>query len=196
MYVITADQKASRSHADLVPAALKEIEEIARRRLTLPPERSTGDELQTATGDARAVMDIVMHLTRERHWSVGIGVGAVDQPLPRETRAARGEAFVRARDAVERAKSAPGRVAITAGHATDALDTEALMRLLVDLRDRRTPQGWEVADLLATGITQKQVATRLGISPAAVSLRASSAALRIEEGAIPALSRLLGHLDT
>ena len=196
MYVITADQKASRSHADLVPAALKEIEEIARRRLTLPPERSTGDELQAVTGDARAVMDIVMHLTRERHWSVGIGVGAVDQPLPRETRAARGEAFVRARDAVERAKSAPGRVAITADHATDALDTEALMRLLVDLRDRRTPQGWEVADLLATGITQKQVATRLGISPAAVSLRASSAALRIEEGAIPALARLLGRLDT
>jgi hypothetical protein len=195
MFVITADQKASRTGSDLVPSTIRSISRIAGRRLALPAERSAGDELQTATADAATALEIVLALTRDRRWSVGLAAGDVELPLPQETRAARGTAFIFAREAVERAKSAPGRVAVGAERTVDASDAEALLRLLVTVRDRRTAQGWETADLLATGMTQKQAAAQLGISPAAVSLRASTAGLRVEEGAVPALARILTRLD-
>jgi DNA-binding NarL/FixJ family response regulator len=94
---------------------------------------------------------------------------------------------------VDRAKKATTRVAITAPEG--GADAEALVRLLIELRDRRTAEGWEVYDLLAEGITQREAAARLGISEAAVSLRVRSAGLRTEEAAVPALIRVLSGLD-
>lgn len=193
MYVLTIDQRRSRTSDDLVPAV---IEDIARMgRLTAAPERTAGDEIQTATDDARLALDIVLHLTRLGTWSVGLGVGAVESPLPAMVRAGRGDAFVRARDAVDRAKGAPGRFALAAADPQESLDAEALVRLLIDLRDRRSPEGWEVHDLLARGRSQKSIAEELGIGASAVSLRARAAGLRIEEAATPALVRTLARLD-
>jgi hypothetical protein len=70
-----------------------------------------------------------------------------------------------------------------------------MLDLLLVLRSRRTPEGWEVHDLLETGITQSEAAARLGITPQAVSLRAQAAELRAEESARAPLARLLGGLD-
>lgn len=193
MYVITADQRGSRTGADLVPQGLSAVSRAAEGRLILAPERTTGDELQVALADPGAALEVILDLTRAGTWSVGLGLGPVDEPLPAQVRAARGPAFVHARDAVERAKRTPVRLAVSGGEA--AADTEALIRLLVELRDRRTAEGWEIRDLLAEGLTQKQAASRLGITEAAVSLRARSAGLRTEEAAIPALRRALGRAD-
>lgn len=195
MFVVTADQRASRTHDDLVPGELAALAPIVHGRVALPPERTTGDEMQLATEDPDAVMDVCLHLTRAGVWSVGVGVGAIETPLPSETRAGRGPAFIHARDAVERAKSAAGRLAVTSGDAEAAGDVEALIQLLVDLRDRRSAQGWELTDLLAGGMTQRQAAVRLGITDSAVSRRAGAAGLRTEEAAIPALARALRRLD-
>lgn len=193
MFVVTADQRDSRTSDDLVPAGLDAVETLAGSRLALMPERTAGDELQVAVTDARATLEIVLHLTRIQTWSVGVGVGPVEEPLPANVRAARGTAFLHARDAVERAKRAPNRVAVTGGEG--GADAEALVRLLVELRDRRTAEGWEVHDLLAEGLNQRDAAVRLGITEGAVSLRARSAALRAEEAAIPALERVLERAD-
>ena len=193
MFVITADQRSSRTGRDLVPEGLSEIERIAGDALVMTPERTAGDEIQLALRDAEAALSVVLQLTRTHAWSVGVGVGGIEASDAQSIRAARGSAFIRARDAVERAKRAPGRVAVSGGDG--APDAEALLRLLVDLRDRRTEEGWEVHDLLAVGLTQREVAARLGISDAAVSLRAKAAALRIEEAAAPALRRILARLD-
>lgn len=193
MFVITADQRDSRVSADLVPTALEVVEERGARRLALAPERTAGDEMQVALADPAAVLAIVLDLTRSRQWSVGVGIGTVETPLPDSVRAARGEAFLNARDAVDRAKRASTRLAITA--PGDDPDAEALVRLLVDLRDRRSAEGWEVYDLLADGRSQREVADLLGISEGAVSLRAKAAGLRVEEAAAPALVRLLTRLD-
>ena len=193
MFVITSDQRDSRTSADLVPAALSSVHAHGQHGLALAPERTAGDEVQVAVADAEALLAIVLDLTRSGQWSVGIGVGEVESPLPDSVRAARGEAFVNARDAVDRAKKAATRVAITAPDG--GADAEALVRLLVELRDRRTAEGWEVYDLLAEGITQREAAARLGISEGAVSLRVKSAALRTEEAAVPALARVLGRLS-
>lgn len=193
MYVITSDQRDSRTTADLVPAALAAVGRHARPGVSLPPERTAGDEVQVAVADADSLLAIVLDLTRTGRWSVGVGVGEVESPLPESVRAARGDAFVNARDAVDRAKKASTRVAITASDG--GADAEALVRLLVELRDRRTTEGWEVYDLLAEGMTQREAAAQLGITEGAVSLRVKSAGLRTEEAAVPALIRVLARLD-
>ncbi|SFS02048.1 regulatory protein, luxR family [Microbacterium sp. cf046] len=195
MFVITADQRDSRSNADLVPDGVRLVERVGADRLTLPVQRNAGDELQALTASAPAALDIVLELLRDGRWSVGLGAGAFETPLPADIRAARGSVFVLAREAVERAKSASGRVAVASADGVAAEDAEAYLRLLVDLRDRRSEQGWEVADLLAEGLSQKQIAARLGITPTAVSLRAKAGGLRLEEAAIPALARTLERLD-
>lgn len=194
MFVVTADQRDSRANADLVPSALAVVTRQGTTALALAPERTAGDELQVAVAEPAAVLSIVLDLTRTGQWSVGVGVGDIESPLPQSVRAARGEAFVNARDAVDRAKKAPTRLAITAPSEGD--DAEALVRLLIELRDRRTPEGWEVHDLLAAGRSQREAAALLGISEGAVSLRAKAAGLRAEEAAVPALERVLDRLDT
>jgi len=194
MFVVTADQRGSQTSADLIPAVLTAVGQYGSRHLALAPERTAGDEFQVAISDPQAVLAIILDLTRAQTWSVGLGVGGVESPLPTSVRAARGEAFVNARDAVDRAKKATTRLAITARDEAGT-DAEALVRLLVELRDRRSDEGWEVYDLLAGGLTQRETATRLGISEGAVSLRAKAAALRAEEAAVPALERALGRLD-
>lgn len=195
MIVITADQRDSRTNADLVPAGVALVERVGGDRLVLPVQRNAGDELQALTASAEAALTITLELLRDGRWSVGLGAGTVEVPLPTDIRAARGSAFVFARDAVERAKTAPGRVAIAAADPMAAGDAEAYLRLLVDLRDRRSEQGWQVADLLREGHTQKHIAARLGITPTAVSLRAKAGGLRLEEAASPALVRTLERLD-
>lgn len=193
MFVLTADQRDSRANADLVPSALTVVNGHGTTALALAPERTAGDELQVAIADPATVLAVVLELTRTRQWSVGVGVGDVETPLPASVRAARGEAFVNARDAVDRSKKTPTRLAITA--PSGGADAEALVRLLVELRDRRSPEGWEVYDLLAAGHSQREAAEILTISQGAVSLRAKAAGLRAEEAAVPALERVLSRLD-
>lgn len=192
MFVITADQHDSRRSDDLVPAALDVVSRLAGDALPVPPERTAGDEIQALVGTASATLDLALALTRTGQWSVGVGVGAVEDPPPETVRAGRGSAFIRARDAVERAKRAPTRIAVTADGDGDA---EALVRLLVELRDRRSDEGWEAYDVLIGGGTQRAAAERIGISESAVSRRVSAAAIRTEEAAVPALVRILAAVD-
>jgi predicted transcriptional regulator len=42
---------------------------------------------------------------------------------------------------------------------------------------RRTPRGWEVADLVDQGLTYEEAAQRLGITQSAVSQRAAAAGI-------------------
>ena len=185
MYVITADQRGSRTSHDLVPEALAGIEHLGGDSLLLQPARTAGDEIQALIADASAALSIALMLTRSGSWSVGLGIGDVEVPLPDDVRAARGPAFFEARDAVNRAKKSSCRIAVS------PTDAEAFIRLLVELRDRRSAEGWEVYDLLATGMTQRSVAHELGISEGAVSLRVSAAGIRLEQDTIPSLIRAL-----
>ena len=195
MIVITADQRDSRTTDDMVPAALEDVARIAATRLEWSPDRNAGDEVQAATDDGRTALDVALHLVRTGGWSVGIGVGDIQGPTPPDIRAARGPAFIHAREAVERSKSSPWRLAVTGADDEEAAGVEALIRLLLELRDRRTAPGWEVADLLAEGLSQKEIARRLGITETAVSLRAKAAGLRAEEAALPALAAALDRLN-
>ena len=195
MFAITADQVDSRHGEDLVDGELITLAQIGGARLLLPPDRSAGDELQVATADPGTALALMLHLTRHGQWSVGMAAGEVRYPLPESTRALGGSAFVLARGAVEAAKKRPTRfaLAIESGRHPDAATLQPLIELLLQLRARRTPEGWELADLLSVGFSQKQAAERLGITPQAVSLRAQSAQLRTEIAAHAALITLLAQ---
>ncbi|MFZ0157624.1 MAG: hypothetical protein WAL50_01230, partial [Kineosporiaceae bacterium] len=74
-------------------------------------ERTAGDEFQGLLDDEVSVVGVILDLVREGSWHIGVGVGPVEEPLPRSTRAARGTAFERAREAVEAAKRRPQHLA-------------------------------------------------------------------------------------
>ena len=193
MFAITADQVGSRSAADLADAQLAAIDALAGDKLVLPVDRTAGDEVQAATEDAATALAIVLHMTRDGNWSVGLGIGDVRTPLPESTRAMTGSAFIRARDAVGLAKKSPTRfaIAIDDGRLPDADLLQPLIDLLLQLRARRTAEGWQVADQLDGTTTQAQLAARLGVTPQAISLRIHNAQLHTERAAIAALTRLL-----
>ncbi|MEO7349423.1 MAG: DNA-binding protein [Terrimesophilobacter sp.] len=197
MFVITADQVESRSHADLVATTIESLNN-GTVATVLEADRTAGDELQVLIASPLDALAVVLQLTRSGQWSVGCGVGNVVAPLPKNIRAATGEAFIAARRAVERAKKRPTRFALeTEPAAQAAADAESLTDLLVALRARRSPEGWELYDLLERHeVTQTEAAVMLGISPQAVSLRARAAELRTEQAARPSLARILRQLDS
>ena len=139
---------------------------------------------------------IVVALARTGHWSIGLGVGAVRSPLPDAARKATGPAFIGAREAVDVAKRSEARFALRAPDAAERAGiVEPLMSMLLLIRSRRSEQGWEVADLMRAGHSQKDAAGILGISAAAVSQRLRAALWRVEEDARRALGVLLAELD-
>ncbi len=173
MYVLTVDQRKSRTREDLVGPAMDELNKDALRPLILPFDRTAGDEMQSLIDDASVALSIAMELAISGHWSVGIGIGEVRKPLPDNTRAAAGEAFERARTAVTAAKNASGNIAVS-GQRPMAAQAEALLQLLVSVARKRSAMSVEAGILSDQGLTQQQIARQLGISQQAVSSRLQS----------------------
>lgn len=197
MFVITADQVDSRHSDDLVEPTLDEIAQLSGPRLILPAERTAGDEIQAATEEGETALEVMLHLVAAGTWSVGLGIGDLRLPLPDSTRAMGGSAFVAARTAVDAAKNRSSRfaLAIADNRSTAAATLEPVIDLLLALRQRRTPEGWELHDLLSAGLTQAEAAQRLGISPQAASLRGINAGLRLDREARAAIATLLRDAD-
>lgn len=203
MFAITADQIGSRERGDAAGDTRDRINSTFASELVLPADRNAGDEIQMLSASASATLEIILELSRDRQWSVGLGCGTVRTPLPAATREASGLAFFAARDAVNAAKKRRTHVAVRA-HALDnradtsaaaAGDIEAILDLLLIIRERRTAPGWELYDLVATGLTQQDAAERLRISAPAASSRAHAANIKAEAAALPALTKLLNDLD-
>ncbi|WKK71073.1 hypothetical protein Q0F99_15865 [Rathayibacter oskolensis] len=112
MFVITADQRDSRHDDDRVERAIAGLLAEHRDAFVLPPERTAGDEFQFVLDRAEAAVEVLLTLHRQAHWSIGLGIGRIEGPLPTSTRAARGEAYFAARRAVEAAKTRPSRLSL------------------------------------------------------------------------------------
>ena len=200
MLVLTIDQQGSRRLGDRVDELLgllrAHLDRTPGRRPVRPFERTVGDEVQAVLDDGDLAVDVALAVLRRGGWTVGIGAGPVDEPLPPSTRAGSGEAFVLARTAVERAKARPGGVALAIEGAdlVAAADAEAVLTLVGAVASRRTPAGWEVIDALTdagVGARQEDVAERLGITQQAVSQRLRTALWAEELAARPLAARLL-----
>ena len=171
MFVISPAQRGSRRGTDLVPAALTRLQSV-RPKPIRAFDRTAGDEIQGVAEDPLTVVDVVVTLMRGKDWRLGIGIGPVDKPLPRQARAGRGPAFIAARQAVRSAHSTPAQLGVAQSQPDIAADNaESALWLLCFVLRTRTDSGWEVTDLLTTGLTQQEIAHRLGISPSAVSQR-------------------------
>jgi DNA-binding CsgD family transcriptional regulator len=196
MFVVTVDQRASRSDVDRIDELIGRLHDSRPPyRMVRPFERTAGDELQGLLNDSDDVVRFTLELIRDGHWVVGIGLGPVAEPIPDSVRAASGPAFISARAAVGRAKSSPRRVAVSGPDELAAGDAEAVLALLAAIVQRRSRNGWEVVDLMTTGLTQQEVADRLGISAQAVSQRLQAALWREEDRVRPAAARLLRRAD-
>jgi hypothetical protein len=208
MFVITADQIDSRHDRDRASDMIAQLLQNHPGAFALAPDQTSGDEIQALVPAAADAFAVLLDLHRSDYWSVGMGIGPVRSPLPASTRQATGDGFIAARTAVTRAKRTEARFALdvpgqpdnTPAEAditgpTTGADVEALLTMLLLLRQRRTAEGWEAVDLLERGLAQTAIARTLGISTAAVSQRVKSAQYRVERAAQPALVRLLHNLD-
>ncbi len=194
VFVLTLDQQLSRRRPDRVEALLSHLN-ARETGLLRGFERTAGDEAQGVLSSPDAVRDVVLHLVREGDWHIGLGIGPVDEPLPASTRAGRGAAFVRARQAVGRAKGAPHRLSVVGADDYRARHVETVLWLLGSVLDRRSARGWEVADMLAQGLSRGAIAEALGISASAVSQRAQAAGVAEEERGRELLVVLLAEAD-
>lgn len=193
-YVLTIDQRASRRGPDRVAAVLERLNGSVPAVLAF--ERTAGDEFQGVLADPVTVVDTVLQLVRLGGWSIGVGAGPVETPLPRSTRAATGPAFLSARRAVDAAKQRPARVAVRGAVAADAADAQAVLTALAVVVERRSPQAWEAIELVGSHGTQAQAALDLGISRQAVGQRLAAGLWDLECDLRPTAARLLARAAT
>ena len=215
--VVTADQIRSRRSPDAVPVALAALAQ-AGLQTALSFDRTVGDEIQGLTRHVDDVLSTVKILTRLGEWRIGIGIGEVEVPLPTSTRAARGSAFIAAREAVTLAYRAPAAIAVRWGHEEEAplaplprasrepaegaavgaatyafscspqSRADDALTAWRALISRRTDEGWQAVTLVESGLTHRAVADRLGVSESAISQRLT----RARDAEAAAAERLAG----
>ena len=185
--VLIADQVGSRRAPDAVPAAL---ELLAGVDTVLPFERTAGDEIQGLLPDGDAAVRALTLLWRVGAWSIGVGIGAVEEPLPESTREARGGAYLAARRAIEASGSVAARLRI-GSEAASARDAETVLWLVEPPVRGRSAASWEALDLSLAGQSQAQIGERLGITQGAVSRRLARAYQPEVERASDLAARLL-----
>ena len=199
MLVLTADQRGSRQGTDRVAEAVRLLGRVVPRPVRAF-ERTAGDELQGVIDDAGAAVAAVQALVSTGHWSVGVGVGPVEQPLPASTRAGRGPAFTAAREAVEAAKDRPHHAALVPGGlGADAAglvtDADVVLALALAVASRWSDEAREAVGLVARGATQTDAARALGVTRQAVGQRLGAALWRPQSDAVAVVARLLARAE-
>src|SRR5690348_15958148 len=106
--ILTVDQRGSRSGPDLVPAVLDALNSPDLGPTARAFERTAGDEVQGVLDSGASIVARIELLLRQETWNIGLGLGAVEEPLPASTRAGRGEAFVIARQRSEERRVGEG----------------------------------------------------------------------------------------
>lgn len=188
-YVLTVDQRASRRTQDRVADALRELNATVPAVLAF--ERTAGDEFQGVLAEPGEVVDVVLRLVRMGGWSIGVGAGPVQTPLPSSTRAGAGPAFLSARRAVDAAKQRPTRLAVRGALPPEASDAQAVLSALAVVVERRSEPAWAAIALVEAGRTQAEAAGRLGISRQAVGQRLAAGLWELERDLRPTATRLL-----
>ncbi len=188
-FVLTIDQRGSRRGPDRVADVLPRLNHTVPT--VLPFERTAGDEFQGVLAEADDVVDAVLDLVRLGGWSIGVGAGPVQSPLPASTRAGAGPAFLSARRAVDAAKQRPARLAVRGAVPTDAGDAQAVLTALAVIVGRRSEQAWEAIALVGRGHTQAEAAAELGITRQAVGQRLAAGLWELELDLRPTAARLL-----
>ncbi|WP_138445174.1 MarR family transcriptional regulator [Sinomonas susongensis] len=196
MYTVTINQR-DRAPGDRVPQLLRAL---ARLTPDVPLARTVGDEVQGVFSAPEPAVDAALTAMHADacggvRWNVGIGVGPLGEPLPKEMQDVTGLGLVYSRRAVERAQHIKdeGAVAVDGPDRVLAAEAGAVLRLLALTVARRTTAEWRVLELLTPGVRgqQKAIAEALGITAQAVSKAIARAHWNEEFDARPAVAHLL-----
>lgn len=193
MFALTVDRRDSRRDGPRLN--MREHLASCQRDLpspVLPWDITAGDELQALYDDAAAVLAAALALADTGEWHVGLGLGPVDLPLAGAVRESTGPALVAAREAVQAAKDSDSP-AVHGGAWAER--TGSVLDLVCAVRRRRTASGFQTAALADTGLTQQQMAARLGITQSSVSRRLDAALWREERAARTTVVALLELAD-
>ncbi len=159
----------------------------------------SGQLLLGVPADADAAVDAVLRAARLNFCHIGLGVGALYEPVPAEADQVDGRALRRAQGALDAAEHRGERVPIcvSTGNAELDAELEGLLRLLGQSIRTRSESEWAVVDLLTPGVRgqQKAVAQTLGITPQAVSAAILRSGYNDELGARSGIARLLELAD-
>lgn len=183
--VVTVDERRSRRSAGSRAAELADRlnNALPDGSVFRPFEVTVGDELQGVLVLPANVIPVLRVIAREGGWWVGIGIGPVEV-WGETARVSTGTAFVQARRAVDRAKKVGWGVAVEGAGWRRANDLDRAIALWVTLLQTRSQRGWETVELRLTGLTEPDIAARLGITQQAVNQRLRTAFLaQDEEGA-------------
>ena len=137
--VLTVDQRGSRTSPDLVPDAARRPGRPAAAAGLRAHGRATSSRACSTTPTALA--PAVERLLRDDAWNIGIGVGAVDEPLPDHARAGRGPAYLHARDGGHRRQEQPLAPRASPATTPAARDLETVLWLWAAVLGRRTDKG-------------------------------------------------------
>ncbi|MFJ6415087.1 hypothetical protein [Paeniglutamicibacter sp. NPDC091659] len=196
MYVVTLKQRDRRENGDLGDELLQALSEIPA---PTPFQRSGPTLILGSPETAENAVSAVLHALRQRHWVVGLGIGSLYEPVPRDARYLQGSALGHAQTAVDRAEHTGDRVPLSVVGPDMQLagEAEAVLRLLGHIVATRSNAEWAVLDLLTPGVRgqQKYVAAELGISAQAVSKAVVRSAWVEEWAARPAAARLLKWVE-
>ena len=188
-YVLTVDRQGSRGGPDRGARVLGRLTDGVPT--VLPFERTAGDEFQGVLADPAVVVDVVLRLVREGGWSIGVGAGPVQTPLPGSARAGAGPVYLSARRAVDAAKQRSLRLAVRGAVPPDAGDAQAVLSALAVVVQRRSAPAWEAVELVGAGRTQADAAAALGVSRQAVGQRLAAGLWELERELRPTAARLL-----
>lgn len=169
MFVMTVDQRNSSTGQDLVPQLHSDLAGNSNIASPLRPfQRTAGDEVQAVFDDPNGLLETALVLARQGTWHIGIGVGAVNEPLPANAREGNGQAYRKARTAVERAKRSAGHIAFEGtGRFSELI--EASLQLVMGLEEDRNDSWQAIGELYEQGMTQIEIATHLQTYQSAVS---------------------------
>jgi DNA-binding CsgD family transcriptional regulator len=179
---VIGDVIASRRTADRASLQARLTEGLARLNddshapLAARFVLTVGDEFQGLLSSTERLLEILSALREAAHPAelrFGLGIGALATPLREEALGMDGPCFHRARAAVERAEARGTLVEVDAGAPTPAAAVYAI--LYAALRAGWTARQRQVLDLALAGMSGRDIAARLEISPSAVSQHLSAA---------------------
>lgn len=196
VYVVTLKQRDRRENGDHGDELLQRLSHIP----ALTPFQHSGSTLLVGAPEtAENAVDAILVALRHPHWNVGVGVGSLYEPVPRDAQYLQGTALGYSHTALEKAEHTGDRVPLSiVGHDMQlSVEAEAVLRLLGQIVSTRSVAEWAVLDLLTPGLRgqQKLVAAELGISAQAVSKAVVRSGWIEEWAARPAAARLLTWID-
>lgn len=183
---------------DPVPALL---ERLAERTWRLPPERTVGPEVLALSARAEEAVAGTLAALELGPWRIGIGIGGVERVETGSVREMIGPA-VEAAARAHRDAAAIGQVPLSVRaadvrHEDAAADAQAVLRLVGWMIRTRSRGQWQTVHVLREepGLTQGQLAERLGVTQQTVSRSLKTSGWREEHAAHGLAERLLAMID-